>query len=283
MLFAAPWIVSLAWAPGARWRLLPLALGYLPALLVGLAWAALMKAMHGFIIFAVFPHDDNPLHILGNFVWYWHFRMGMIFTAPSEYSLAGRIGELVRLWGWTAPALTLLAAVGWWRAREDRGLRLLGASLAVTLVGYFLVSFDQGYGWGARYIHPVFGALPILAAVAMLALNADRLRGWVASAAVMSLVFATALRWWQIHDYIAEHLARLPPHEKNARNQFVFIKPDRDYYFDQDLVQNDPLFREPVVFLVSRGRLQDYLMMRALYPKARQVSDDWRGHVWRLE
>lgn len=282
ILFAAPWIVSLLWEPGARRRLLPLALGYLPALAIGVAWAALMKAMHGFIIFAVYPHDSNPLHILGNFIWYWDFRMGLIFGAPSEYSLASRLGEFARLWAWTAPGLALIAAAGWWLGRRERDLRLLGASFAVTLFGYLLVSFDQGYGWGARYLHPAFAALPVLAAVAMARLEPNAsLRGWIASAAVLSLVLATALRGWQIHHYIAEHLERRPAFVEGVR-QFVFIEYDRAYY-TQDLVQNDPFLREPVVFLLSRGRLEDYLMMRTRYPKARQVSDDWRGHVWRLD
>ena len=101
------------------------------------------------------------------------------------------------------------------------------------------------------------------------------------AAAVLSLVAATAFRWHQIDTFVAEHLSRRPSYEKGVR-QFVFVHHDQKNY-TQDLVQNDPFLREPVVFLLSRGRLEDYLMMRRLYPHARQVSDDWRGHVWRLE
>jgi hypothetical protein len=108
------------------------------------------------------------------------------------------------------------------------------------------------------------------------------LRGWVASAALLSLVLASGLRWWQIHDYVAEHVARRPPYVEGVR-QFVFIQNDVDYYYDQDLVQNDPFLRDSTVFLLSRGRKEDYEMMRRLYPKARQVYDGSRGHVWRLD
>jgi hypothetical protein len=282
LLFAAPWIVSLAWQPGARRRLLPLALGYVPALVIGLAWAAFMLAMHGVLGFAPYPQDDDPLHMLGNFIWYWQFRTGLIFAAPTDYALASRLGEAVRLWAWTAPGLLLLAAAGAWLARRQRELRLLGASFALTVAGYFLVSFDQGYGWGARYLHPAFGALPLLAAVAMLRLERmPALRGSIAAAAALSLVLATSLRWGQIHAYIAEHLDHRPAYVEGGR-QFVFVHYDIEYH-SQDLVQNDPFLRDPVVFLVSRGRLEDYRMMRTLYPSARQVSDDWRGHVWRLD
>ncbi len=282
LLFAAPWVVSLAWAPGARRRLLPLALGYLPALVLGLAWAVFMRQLHGFIFFAPWPSDGQLLNELGNLFWYWHFRLSMVFEQPGDYALAGRIGELVKLWAWTAPGLPLAAAAGWWLARRNPGLRLLGASLAVTLVGYFFVSFDQGYGWGARYVHPAFGALPILAAAALVMRpDLQALRGWAASAATLSLVLATALRGWQIHDFIEEHLTRRPPYEPGVR-QFVFVHYIQHHY-TQDLVQNDPFLREPVVFLLSRGRLEDYLMMRSRHPQARQVSDDHRGHVWRLD
>lgn len=282
LLFAAPWIVSLAWEPGARRRMLPLLAGYLPALVFGLAWAVFMRVMHGFIFFAPWPTDDNLLHQLGNLFWYWHFRLSMVFGQPGEYAIAGRFGELARLWAWAAPGLPLAAAAGWWLGRHSDGLRLLGASFAVTLVGYFFVSFDQGYGWGARYLHPAFGALPILAAAALVMCpDFKTLRGWAASAAALSLVLATALRGWQIHDFIAEHLSRRPPYAEGAR-QFVFVHYIQHHY-TQDLVQNDPFLRHPVVFLLSRGRLEDYLMMRSRFPAARQVSDDYRGHVWRVD
>jgi hypothetical protein len=35
---------------------------------------------------------------------------------------------------------------GWWLARRDIYLRLLGLSFACTVAGYLFVKFDQGYG-----------------------------------------------------------------------------------------------------------------------------------------
>jgi hypothetical protein len=137
-------------------------------------------------------------------------------------------------------------------------------------------------------VHPAWGALPILAAAAIVLWperlkGGEPLRGWVASAAVMSLVLATALRGWQIHDYISEHLARLPPHDRGAARQFVFVKPDRDYYFDADLVQNDPFLRAPTIYLLSRGESSDQEMMRRLYPRAHRIYNGPRGQVWRID
>ena len=287
MLFALPWIVWFGMQPEGRRNLALLSFGYLPGLAIGLAWAAYIRGMHGFIIAAPFPSDGEFLNELGNLYWYWTFRSSYIFGIPQEYAIGGRIGEQVRLWAWAVPGLPILALAGWWLGRPNAPLNLLALSVAVTIAGYLFVQFDQGYGWGARYVHPAWGALPVLGAAAVVLWPAQMkgdaaLRGWIAAAATLSLVFATALRWWQIHDYISEHLARRPPHVEGAR-QFVFIRPDRDYYYDQDLVQNDPFLRKPTVYLLSRGQHSDNAMMRRLYPQARQVYNGPRGHVWRFD
>ncbi len=286
MLYALPWIVWLGRQPEGRRNLSVLALGYVPGLVIGLAWAVFIRNMHGFIFAAPFPSDDDLLNQLGNLFWYWQLRSGWIFGSPEEYAIGGRIGEQVRLWSWAVPALPVLAAAGWWLGRRNTYLNLLALSFVVTILGYFLVKFDQGYGWGARYPHPAWGALPILGAAAIVlwpphAKGGAALRGWVASAATLSLVLATALRWWQIHDYIAEHLSRRPPYVEGVR-QFVFIEYDRKHY-TQDLVQNDPFLRRPVIFLLSQERRNDVFMMQHLYPEAHQVYDGRHGHVWRFD
>ena len=287
MLYALPWIVWLGARPDGRRNLAALALGYLPALVVGLAWAVFIRNMHGFLVFAPFASDDDLLNQLGNLYWYWQFRSKTMFGVPEAYTIAGRIGEQVRLWAWAAPGLPILAAAGWWLGRRNVHLTLLTLSLLATVLGYLFVRFDQGYGWGARYVHPAWGALPILGAAAIVLWPARfrerdaKLPGWVASASLLSLVVATSLRGWQIHDYISEHLSRRPPYVEGVR-QFVFIQYDRGHY-TQDLVQNDPFLRGPVVFLLSRGRKSDYILMRNLYPQARQVYDGRYGHVWRFD
>jgi hypothetical protein len=110
ILFSLPWIAWLAFQPEGRRNLAWLALGYLPGLAIGFAWAVFMKNMHGPIFAAPFPQDGELAHQIGNFVWYWDFRSRTMFSAPYEYSIQGRIGEQVRLWAWTVPGLPILAA-----------------------------------------------------------------------------------------------------------------------------------------------------------------------------
>jgi hypothetical protein len=277
ILFALPWIVWLRFQPGARRNIALLALGYLPGVIGGLAWAALLHHLHGFIIAAPFPSDGELLHRIGNFYWYWQLRSSWVFGAPGEYAIAARFAEQVRLWAWAAPGLVILAAAGWWYSRRDTHLNLLALSFATTVAGYFVVTFDQGSGWGARYVHSAFGALPILAAAAMMHL--PQWRGWAAAAATLSLVLATSLRAWQVEGFMAEHLARRPPYEPGAR-QLVFIAHDHEYYYDWDLVQNDPFLRQPTILFLSHGAESNAWIVERKFPGARLVHDGPRGQVY---
>jgi len=271
-LVALPWIFWIARREG--WRALAqLGAGYAPvALVIGLGWWLLMRHVQGPLWFAA-PAGDTFL--------YWQVQLARVFTEPDIATLLKRVAELVKLWLWTVPALPALMIIGWWLARREVGLRLLGLSLAATLAGYLFVWFDQGYGWGVRYLHPAFAALPILGAVAITRMENEALRRYVAATALLSLVLATPLRWAQIEAFMSDHLSRRPPFEKNVR-QIVLVKLDVDYY-TQDFVQNDPFLRAPVVFMLSRGREADEKLLRDRFPGARLAREAPYGQVWRLD
>ena len=271
-LFALPWILWIARREG--WRALArLGMGYAPlAALVGLGWWLFMRHVQGPLWFAA-PAGDGFL--------YWQVQFARVFTEPGIATLVKRLAELVKLWLWAVPALPALMVAGWWLARREVGTRLLGLSFATTLAGYLFVWFDQGYGWGVRYLHPALAALPILGALAITRLENEALRRYAAAAALLSLAVATPFRWAQIESFTRDHLARRPTFEKNVR-QIVLIKLDVDYY-TQDFVQNDPFLRAPVIFMLSRGRDADQKFLRERFPSARLAHEAPYGQVWRLD
>ena len=288
LLFALPWIVWLGRQTGGRRDLLVLGAGYAPlALLLGLGWWLFLRHLQGNVPMLLFAPDSDPLHRLGNLLWYLSLEFRAVFTLPGDETLAKRIGEQVRLWSWAVPGLPLLALAGWWMlGRRVAGLHLFALSLASTLVGYLFVSFDQGYGWGARYVHSAWGALPVLASAAMVAAGRGaqnrELGNYALRLALYSLVFATALRLWQIDLFMQDQLALRPPFERGVR-QIVFIAPNFEFY-TQDFVQNDPFLREPVIFMMSRGRDRDYhQVIERRFPAARLTYDGPNGQVWRLD
>jgi len=287
LLFALPWIAWLGRQPDGRRGVLLLGAGYAPlALLLGLGWWLFLRELQGKLPMLLYPPDSDPLHRLGNLVWYLSLEFRAVFSIPADEVLAKRIGEQVRLWSWAVPGLPLLALAGWWMlGRRVAGLHLFALSLGATLLGYLFVSFDQGYGWGARYVHSAWGALPLLASAAMVcaerAARGRELGYYVVRTAMYSLVFATALRLFQIQLFMQDQLALRPPFEKGVR-QIVFIAPNFDFY-TQDFVQNDPFLREPVIFMMSRRPNRDYYQVIARhFPAARLVYDGPEGQVWHL-
>ena len=288
ILFALPWVVWLARQPDRRRSLALLAAAYAPlTLLLGLGWWLFLRKLQGDMAALAYAADADPLHHLGNLLWYLALELRTVFTAPSDETLGWRIGEQVRLWGWAVPGLPILAAAGWWmRGRYVIGLHLLALSLASTLVGFLFVSFDQGYGWGARYVHSAWAVLPILASAAMVSVETGgkpaTLVNYGVRVALFSLVFATALRLVQIRLFMDDQLALRPPFEPGAK-QIVFITLNVDYY-TMDFVQNDPFLRDPVIFMMSWGPVSNYkTIIERRYPRARLTYDGPNGQVWKLD
>ena len=92
-------------------------------------------------------------------------RVASIGTTVSSLGLASRPMDLIKLWLWSVPGMMALALVGGWQLRRERSVwwAIAGSGL-LTYFGYFLVPFDQGHGWGARYFHSAWLVLPLLAA-----------------------------------------------------------------------------------------------------------------------
>ena len=284
LLFALPWIAWLGWREG-RGALLRLTAGYLPLALVGgLGWWLVMRHVQGELPFTPYASDGGIGSRLGNFLFHLQLQFERVFTTPDAATLAKRAAELVKLWLWTVPGLPALALAGAWLARRNTGLRLLGLSFVCVFAGYLFVWFDQGFGWGVRYLHPALGALPVLGAAAITRLGNDASRAalhrYAAAAALLSLAIATPFRWWQIEAFMNDQLSRRPPFEKGVP-QAVFVKLNWKYY-TQDFVQNDPFLRDPVVFLLSRGRDKDEELLRERFPPATLVRETPFGYVWRL-
>lgn len=284
-LFALPWIVWLARQPAPWRRLAILAAGYAPvALLIGFGWAYVLSGLQGEALHGLFPPDANPLHRALNFLWIWHIKMRTVLADSDTGVLGMRVAELVRLWNWAVPGLLVLAGAGWWLGRRDQRVLLLGLSFACTVAGYFMVGFTQGHGWGARYVHSAWGALPVLGALALVrarGLGCEALERYVAALAALSLIFATALRAVQVHGYVEGRLANRPPFAPGVR-QVVLVRHDSRRY-TADLVQNDPLLRDKVWFMVGVQADKNAAFMHSRFPDARRVMSDQRGEVWRLE
>jgi hypothetical protein len=283
ILFAVPWLVWLV-SRQDRWRIVPaILIGYLPwVAFVGFGWRQVLGGLAG-------PQEavgsttivETAAQAIATFV--------SVFKAPSAVMLEARLIGLAKLWLWAAPAMVLLAVAGAFRHWSDTRIRLLAGSALVTLIGFLFVPLDQGHGWGFRYFHSAWFVLPVLAASAMVpsarsgtsAAAADRwtpLSRYTQGAAVAGLLVMVPFFAWQVRSFIDAHLAQLPRADQ-GQARVVIINPAMAYYA-QDLVQNDPFLRQPVIFMITHGRKKDAEMIARHYPTLELLSQSYRGSVW---
>jgi len=281
-LFALPFILWLAFRGGSLRILLALLAGYLPlGLLLGLAWKLHLTGLASAAA-AGAPASGGAVTklMLDQFG---------VFVLPTWEMAAVRLAGLTKIWSWGALGIVVLAGWGLWTGRRDTGVRLLAAAFAATVVGYFIVPFDQGHGWGYRYAYSAWFVLPLLSGVALTqglrdadAGEAAQVRGMAGWAVLLSLVLATGLRLVQVEGFVGRHLSQVPPlaREPEAGVREVIVVNARAGFYAFDLVQNDPFLRGPRIMLVEYGdeRL-DGFMQQQFPGYARRESGSW-GERW---
>jgi hypothetical protein len=230
-----------------------------------------------------------------------------VFSLPSAWGgIAGRIVAFIRLVAWDAPGLVVLACWGAFRSRRSTATRLFALSGLATFVGYVIVPASGGHGWGYRYFFSAWSCLPFLAAglaadhpsrdsaegadgSIRAAVPTDLLRA-VGLAAVLSLACCLPVRLWQIHGFIADHLAQMPPKPTGLdllQGDIVSFLDPLQGYFRNDLIRNHPFFETGPYVFVSQGSEQDKVVIQKLAEgiglQARMTLADYRGSTWILQ
>jgi len=280
LLFAIPWICLTATRPRGMRLLGWLLIGYarLCALLgVGWFWLSSGLSHANGVLAGGFGAQVDSLQQIAH-----------IFSLPSGTLVLARIIGIAKIWLWAVPGLMILAGVGAWRWRRHGVCLALAGSALLTLLGYFLVPVDQGHGWGYRYFHSAWVALPLLAAAAFsrppgteqrvgLFENLDA-RTLVVACALLTLVLGIGLRAAQIRGFMTMDTQQVPGYAGTER-RVVLIDASHSFY-GQDLVQNDPWLRGDVIRMISHGASADATMMQDNFPGMHRVYQDDHGSVW---
>jgi hypothetical protein len=259
VLIALPWVLWLLVDSVRRRNLVPLIAGYVPGLVVIAAWLVLQNQL-----------TPPSFHDEGGF---WISKLGDIVELPTLFTVLVRFLEVVSAWSWSAPGLLVLAVIGWLRT-DDQRVKLLGASFCITVVGYLFFPDQQGLGYGARYFHPAWGALPILGAAALIGLRNLRLTRFVFAAAVLSLVLVLPLHMFYGHLL----------NERRAEPLMALAAPGVDLYFvrfqgrngvSETVLANDLAGTDEVV-LVSQGDARDQQVVDRWFRGSRLVTkNEW--------
>ena len=285
LLFAAPWVIWMALRRDGKLAFGALCAGYLPlCLLLGIGWFEFSSNL----VNAGKVASDAPVALMDRL-----YQMLQNFQLPTATVYLARAIGLAKVWAWAVPGVLLLClfgAIRWW---DSVYCRLFTASALTTLVGYLFFVADQGHGWGYRYFHSAWMAVPLLSTAAMyrpvpipatgqvprLTLFEDaEARGFVVACAVLSLVFGVGLRAIQIQGFMANDLKQVP-HYTGTEHRVVIIDSTFSFY-GADLVQNDPWLRGNEIRMFSHGSAQDSQMMQQNYPLLHMVYADRYGSVW---
>ncbi len=289
MLFAAPWIVWLLARRGGIALTGWLILGYAPlSLLLGVGW---------FLFSTGLPHEGVALAASSQLTQRFAARTASAFASPTVTLLIARLIGVAKIVVWAVPGMLILAAAGAWKWRHNIPCRLLALSAVATLLGFLYVPVDQGHGWGFRYFHSAWLALPLLAAGALQKSGRGseeisqpskigrgsifedaETRTFLVACALLTLVCGNGWRAYQIHSFISMNLAQLPVYE-GKQHRVVIIDPHVLFY-GMDLVRNDPWLRGGVVGMITHGNTADAAMMQAQFPQMRRVVAGPSGSVW---
>jgi hypothetical protein len=284
MLFAVPWLVWAATRQGGVRLLAALIAGYLPLVaLLGLGW----------FLFSGHLLREGLVPVTGPAAT-WHRLQHMIeiFSLPDATVVLARLIGIAKTWVWAVPGGMILAAAGAVRWRQDELCRLFTASALLTLFGYFLVPVDQGHGWGYRYFHSAWMALPLLATAALFRparipseagpqaqpFEDGDTKSFVATCILLTLVFGVGFRAWQLQVFVARDISQVPQYTGTERR--VVILDGRHSFYGADLVQNDPWLRGNEIRMYSHGAVADEHVMAQYYPDLHKVYADRYGTVW---
>lgn len=197
-----------------------------------------------------------------------------VLAWPEPELWAARWIASWKTWIWASPGLLLLALMSRSRSVAER---LLFAAFALTFVFHLFVRYDQGHGWGYRYVHPVWAWLP-LAAGLWLARTSGGARQFGAATLAAGLL-ATPVFLWQTQATLDNALSsRLAP--KGPGDWIVFMTPVTDRA--RAVTVQNASYPSPLLHLLSTGATADRALMAKLYPDAVEVEHDSRGSAWRL-
>lgn len=269
-LFALPCIVWLLWSNERRHRILPLAVGYLPiTLLLCLGWPLLTSSM------GLRPIDVSASN--GEFLASWLSKLQNTFILPNPGILMVRSYAAWKTLIWAAPGLVLLAFI----VKPKSAIqRLLLAAILITFAFYLFFPYDQGHGWGYRYIHPAWGLIPIVGGIFAASGNANPFARKFISTAVCAGILATPAFLYTTHSTIMKSVEQELPLSGNGQT-IAFVTAHAGLY-TVDLVRNYPKDSGSTITMLSQGMETDQALVKTLSPDATLLVSDQRGSAWAI-
>lgn len=270
-LFAAPVFIWMLLDGKRRSRLVPLAAGYLPlTLLLCLGWPLMMSAM-GLRLSGVMSTDAG-------FFASWLEKLQGIFFVPTLELLIVRSYAAWKALIWAAPGMLILALLA---KRQTAIQRLLLAGFLVTFGFYFFFPYDQGHGWGYRYVHSAWGLVPVAVGIfAVRGMTTSPQRSLIATAICAGLL-ATPMFMYTTNRTILTSIAQQPPLPAEGKS-ITFFSTERPALYTVDLVRNYPEDLGYTIRMLSKGSEADRALVQKIAGDATLVAASELGSSWSI-
>jgi hypothetical protein len=304
--FALPWIIWMACK--RREQLITLFIGYgIVALPLVIGWSSHLNTfdVKRYIMETVNEESSAKASLFSQVI----SRASFVIQPPSLELLVWRGAGVIKMIVWACPGLIVLAWCGWRLASQKNTseqdptelenktyLRLLAASVLFTFTFYFFVRYDQGHGWGFRYLHHVWLAFPLLASYYMVQkshlplLGKIPFKSFIAIVALFSLLFLIPLQALQARMLMKNILqneagSAIMVQENSLRQldkpsvSIVFISEKGGIRYSY-LIQNDPYLRNRVwKFRFSDAKQSEQIARKYMKNAKLESREDW-GEVW---
>jgi len=272
ILFAVPCIIWLLSNRIYYTQLLLLVISYLPlGLLLGLGWSLLTHSLG--------LNYGSELDKNVGFFTVWIQKIQETFVFPDMEIVYIRIYALCKTMIWSSPGLLLIL---FFSKPNTLIQRLLLSCLVLSFVFYFFVPYDQGHGWGYRYIHSAWGLIAISAGI--FAVSGHKFRRNFIAVAILAGLLATpvfALQTGRTISVSNNTLQPILPTTQDDSQFFVFITPHPGLY-TLDLIRNYPKDEGKIIRMVSYGAEEDAVLAKQLSPQAIKISVSPMASVWQL-
>ncbi|WP_123580306.1 hypothetical protein [Abditibacterium utsteinense] len=274
--FALPWMLWMLWRRrDLFWRAL---FGYLfigfPLLLMWSLYANAFDASRYALAYEAHGASAGPLvDILS--------RLRVVFAPPILEIWIARLTGMCKMVVWAVPALPILAWGGAQTISKNRWLRLSIISFWTTFTIYLFVRFDQGAGWGFRYLHSVWLVLPLLAGVFLVQAphvsGGVSIRRFAAFCALLSGLILTPFQAVQVNRFLEREYGQIP--DVSAPASLTFINAQAVDYSDS-LLRNDAFLRTSDWKLLHRSDAADARLAKRVLVGARLEKHGAWGQIW---
>ncbi|BCM92009.1 hypothetical protein IAD21_03888 [Abditibacteriota bacterium] len=294
--FAFPWIVWLAFK--RRSHLFPLVAGYaLICMPFAVGWSLHLQSFDaGRYLKAATSAGTSPAkssnfaEVLSRLAYVVHF--------PGTYIWLSRVAGVCKFVIWAAPGAAGLALAGWLLARRERYRQkaivqnqdpcallhpafendyfwLFGLSVTFNFVLYLFFRYDQGHGWGYRYMHQNWMALAVLPAFFLVRATPQ----WKKLAALFclcGLFVIMPIRILQMRALTDFLLERRPPSPPSAPTITFMREDDQRATF----LRNDPFLRNSQWNLRFQSPAKNAAVAQRYLANAHQVEKGVWGEMW---